>query len=152
MIEIKITGENANDAANQLLGFANFVAIGVNVVQAQQQAQPAQEAAQPGVIEETPKPTTTAAKRKSEAKKAPAPEPEQVDIEDVLSDDDVVEEVANPVPQNIEQLRELVMKVHTKVGAVEGSRIVQFYAPKISGVPVEKYKELSAKLYKALEG
>jgi len=151
MIEIKITGENANDATNQLLGFANFVAIGVNVVQAQQaQQQPAAVEEKPAA-EETPKAAKGAKATKKATIPATEPEPEQADIEDVL-DDDVVEEVANPVPQNIEQLRELVMKVHTKVGAVEGSRIVQFYAPKISGVPVEKYKELAAKLYKALEG
>ena len=146
MIEIKITGENAMDAANHLLGFANFVAIGVNVVQAQQnQTAPVVEAP---VTEEAPK----AAEKKTEAKKAaaPEPEPEQADIEDVL-DDDVVEDVARPIPQNIEQLRELVMKVHTKVGAVKGSAIVQAYAPKISGVPTDKYAELAGKLYDALE-
>ena len=149
MIEIKITGENAMDAANQMLGFANYVAIGVNVVQAQQ-AQPEQLALIEELpVEESPKPVATAPKKKAEAKKAPVPE--QMDIEDVFAEE-VVENVANQIPQNIEQLRELVMKVHTKVGAVEGSRIVQFYAPKISGVPADKYAELAGKLYKALEG
>ncbi|MEO7015603.1 MAG: hypothetical protein ABI067_03545 [Leifsonia sp.] len=155
MIEIKITGQNHQEASNELLGFANLVAIGANVVQAQAAQNAAAQAAEPKAVEAPVKAEAkpTAKPAKAPAKKSePAPAPVQADIEDVF-DEEVVENVEsdNPIPTNIDQLRDLVMKVHTKIGAVAGSDIVKNYAPKISGIPVEKYKDIAAELYAALE-
>ena len=146
MIEIKFNGANGQEALNDMLAFANIVAVGMNITQAQQ-AQQAADAAK--VVEPAPE----APKPKAKAKK---PEPAaQADIEDVFADDDV-EEVENvesdkPVPKNVDELRALVMKAHAKIGAVKGSAIVTKYAPKVKEVPADKYADIARDLYKALE-
>ena len=146
MIEIKFNGANGQEALNDMLAFANIIAIGMNVTQAQQ--------AEAAKLAETA-PVVEAPKAKAKPPKKPEPAPAaQADIEDVFADDDVEEvetvESDNPVPKNVDELRALVMKAHAKIGAVKGSAIVTQYAPKVKEVPADKYADIARDLYKAL--
>lgn len=155
MIEIRITGNTPEEAIVAMAQYANVAAVGLNVINSQREQMARDTEAvsvEQGMAKSAPNPE--AKPKKVTLKPKAAPEAKQADIEDAIADnvfdDEVVVEEVNPVPKNVEELRALVMKVHAKIGATDGSAIVREYANKVSEVPAANYAELSAKLHAAL--
>lgn len=161
MIELNFKADTMHDLQAALFDAANTLAQGrmMQSAQAAHAAQPPAPSATDPTVARDPQPVPVAAPKSAKKKPEPAPtplpvsdpEPDQIDIEDVLAVHFVEkEEIAQPLPSTTDELRVLAMEAMKKIGNDPAAAVIRKFAPKLTDIKGDAIAECGKALLKAM--